>query len=102
MLTEFFGITAEVISFIGQWVQLPVEHQTCQSQTRTKRHSQPNCRRLMLHCDTALVSQIVWITALGLCCSPAILTVCVIVLTGDVSYNQADASGNLKKWGYAN
>jgi hypothetical protein len=39
----------------------------------------------------------------GLCCSPAILAVCVIVLTGDVYYNQPDpASGGLKKWSYAN
>jgi len=43
-----------------------------------------------------------WITALGLCCSPAILAVCIIVLTGEVYYNQMDATGNLKKWGYAN
>ena len=42
------------------------------------------------------------ITLLGLCCSPAILAVCIIVLTGDVYYNQTDAAGNLKKWGFAN
>jgi len=42
------------------------------------------------------------ITLVGLCCSPAILTVCIIVLTGDVYYEQADASGHLKKWGFAN
>src|SRR5438552_11872987 len=42
------------------------------------------------------------ITLLGLCCSPAIMLVCVIVLTGDVYYNQTDSAGNLKKWGYAN
>jgi len=40
---------------------------------------------------------------LGLCCSPAILAVCIIVLTGEVYYNQPDpASGGLKKWSYAN
>ena len=42
------------------------------------------------------------ITLLGLCCSPAIIAVCIIVLTGDVYYSQTDAAGNLKKWGYAN
>jgi hypothetical protein len=42
------------------------------------------------------------ITLLGLCCGPAILVVCIIVLTGDVYYNQTDAAGHLKKWGYAN
>jgi hypothetical protein len=40
---------------------------------------------------------------LGLCCSPAIIAVCVIVLTGEVYYNQPDvSSGGLKKWSYAN
>jgi hypothetical protein len=42
------------------------------------------------------------ITLLGLCCGPAILVVCVIVLTGDVYYKQLDAAGNLKKWGVGN
>jgi len=40
---------------------------------------------------------------LGLCCSPSMLAVCVIVLTGDVYFNQADpATGGLKKWSYTN
>jgi len=42
------------------------------------------------------------ITVLGICCSPAIFVVCIIVLTGDVYYPQADATGHLKKWGFAN
>jgi len=42
------------------------------------------------------------ITALGICCSPAIFVACIIVLTGDVYYPQADATGNLKKWSFAN
>ena len=42
------------------------------------------------------------ITLLGLCCGPAIMLVCVIVLTGEVYYNQTDSAGNLKKWGYGN
>jgi len=29
MLTEFFGVSAQIIPFIGQWVQLPLEYQTC-------------------------------------------------------------------------
>jgi len=42
------------------------------------------------------------ITLLGLCCGPAILVVCIIVLTGDVYYDKRDGAGNLKKWGAAN
>jgi hypothetical protein len=42
------------------------------------------------------------LTALGLCCGPAILVVCIIVLTGDVYYKQTDLAGNLKKWSNAN
>jgi hypothetical protein len=61
---------------------------------------------------TQLYQQLAWyrkspyvsvFVLLGLCCSPALLAVCVIVLTGEVYYNQPDASsGGLKKWGYAN
>jgi type VI secretion system protein ImpH len=29
MLTEFFGVSAQIVPFIGQWVQLPLEYQTC-------------------------------------------------------------------------
>ena len=29
MLTEYFAVTAQIIPFIGQWIQLPLEHQTC-------------------------------------------------------------------------
>src|SRR6186997_3631416 len=43
-----------------------------------------------------------WLTVLGLCCSPSMMLVCVIVLTGPVYYNKADTTGNLKKWGNAN
>jgi len=40
---------------------------------------------------------------LGLCCSPALLAVCIIVLTGDVYFNLRDpSSGGLKKWSYGN
>lgn len=42
------------------------------------------------------------ITLLGLCFGPAILAVCIIVLTGDVYYDQRDAASNLKKWGAGN
>lgn len=39
---------------------------------------------------------------LGLCCSPAILFVCIVVLTGEVYFNKRDKRGNLAKWSYAN
>ncbi len=42
------------------------------------------------------------ITLLGLCFGPAILFVCIIVLTGDVYYDQRDVAFNLKKWGVGN
>jgi type VI secretion system protein ImpH len=29
MVSEYFGLTARIVPFVGQWVQLPVEHQTC-------------------------------------------------------------------------
>jgi type VI secretion system protein ImpH len=29
MLSEFVRVAAEIISFVGQWVQLPMEYQTC-------------------------------------------------------------------------
>jgi type VI secretion system protein ImpH len=29
MMTDYFRVAAEIISFVGQWIQLPVEHQTC-------------------------------------------------------------------------
>jgi len=31
-----------------------------------------------------------------------LLSVCIIVLTGDIYYNEFDAQGNIKKWGIAN
>jgi hypothetical protein len=33
---------------------------------------------------------------------PFSLCVCVVLLTGDVYYNQKDKNGNLKRWGIAN
>jgi len=38
----------------------------------------------------------------GLCCGPAVLAACVIVLTGDVYFPTHDKAGNLKRWGVAN
>jgi type VI secretion system protein ImpH len=29
MVSEYFGLPAQAISFVGQWVQLPLEYQTC-------------------------------------------------------------------------
>jgi len=29
MLTEYFQVDAEILPFIGQWILLPLEHQTC-------------------------------------------------------------------------
>jgi type VI secretion system protein ImpH len=29
MVAEYFGVPAQIVSFVGQWVQLPLEHQTC-------------------------------------------------------------------------
>src|SRR4029079_16420408 len=29
MVGEYFQLPTQVISFVGQWVQLPLEHQTC-------------------------------------------------------------------------
>jgi fumarate reductase subunit C len=39
---------------------------------------------------------------LGLCCSPFIIWVCVIVLTGDVYYDKVDKDGRLKRWSSTN
>jgi hypothetical protein len=47
-------------------------------------------------------SSVSLLTLFGLCCGPAILAVCIIVLTGDVYYDKRDRSGNLKKWGAGN
>src|SRR5207249_1085492 len=29
MLGDYFRIAADIIPFVGQWIQLPLEHQTC-------------------------------------------------------------------------
>jgi type VI secretion system protein ImpH len=29
MISDYFQVAADIIPFIGQWIQLPVEHQTC-------------------------------------------------------------------------
>jgi type VI secretion system protein ImpH len=29
IVAEYFGLPCEIISFVGQWLQLPLEHQTC-------------------------------------------------------------------------
>jgi len=42
------------------------------------------------------------LTLLGLCFGPAILVVCLIVLTGDVYYDKIDSTGKLQKWGGGN
>ena len=33
---------------------------------------------------------------------PVSLCVCIVLLTGDVYYNQKDTKGDLKRWGFAN
>ncbi|MDX2039262.1 MAG: hypothetical protein SFX72_21625 [Isosphaeraceae bacterium] len=42
------------------------------------------------------------ITFLGLILNPAILFSCIVVLTGDVYYDQVDDHGQLKRWSVGN
>lgn len=34
MIASYFQVPAEIVPFIGQWIQLPVEHQTCLRRSR--------------------------------------------------------------------
>jgi len=35
MLTEYFRVAAQILPFIGQWILLPIEHQTCMRRSIT-------------------------------------------------------------------
>ena len=38
----------------------------------------------------------------ALCCTPVIIALCIICLTGDVYKNSYDSQGNLQVWGIGN
>ncbi|MEZ6184017.1 MAG: hypothetical protein R3F62_03285 [Planctomycetota bacterium] len=42
------------------------------------------------------------LVVVGLCCSPSLLVVCVVLLTGDVYVDRHDEDGRLKRWSVAN
>lgn len=35
MVSEYFQLAAEIVPFVGQWLQLPLEHQTCMRRRQT-------------------------------------------------------------------
>jgi type VI secretion system protein ImpH len=44
MVADYFQVAAEIIPFVGQWIQLPVEHQTCLRRSRANDDSTPGAR----------------------------------------------------------
>jgi type VI secretion system protein ImpH len=44
MVADYFQVAAEIIPFVGQWIRLPVEHQTCLRRSRADADSTPSAR----------------------------------------------------------
>lgn len=51
MLTEYFRVTAKILPFIGQWIMLPVEHQTCMRRSATNSPAVAGSRAALGKCS---------------------------------------------------
>lgn len=51
MLTEYFRVAARILPFIGQWILLPVEHQTCLRRSATNTPAKEGSRAARGKCS---------------------------------------------------
>jgi len=51
MLSEYFRVPANILPFVGQWIQLPVEHQTCMRRSVSENQPAQRGRPAMGKCS---------------------------------------------------